>query len=382
MEKEQLNQQFKNFLSQHDSEDEAITWKKQSALFRNFWSNKVMPNLKEDLNDSETDQIIKILDQNGKGNTKESEAVARAMIPQGVWRRMFNELKNKKHLGQCLDKIFKSSGEDRINAINELYKINEGNANHLTGPSGSAVNDMIFAWDPSNHFSIISLKDRKKVIEYFKLENRTDFENDSIGEKIVKSNEDLLNGFKSLNLFGSPRTICSFLYVQDIKSLWKDEVETNIINFQEEQEETEQTIIENNSGDRTLFYMEKELENFLIKNWEKTELGKKYDLIDEDGKFSQQYPTDVGPIDILVKDKKDGTYVVIELKRDQTNDATVGQLARYMGWVEENKTNGKSTRGIIITGGYDEKLYYASKKIIGCEIYIYQVDFKLGEFKK
>lgn len=242
---------------------------------------------------------------------------------------------------------------------------------------------MIFTWNPSNSLSIVSLKDRKKVIEYFKLENHTDFEKDSIGEKIVKSNEDLVNGFKNLNIYGSPRTISSFLYSQVVKSFWKDEIDTSLIDSQEEQEEMDEVVLDNsNITDQTLFYMEKELENFLIKNWEKTELGKKYDLIDEDGKFSQQYLTGVGPIDILVKDKKDGTYVVLELKRNQTSDATIGQLARYMGWLEENKTNGKPTKGIIIVGGYDEKLYYASKKIIGCEIYIYQVDFKLGEFKK
>jgi RecB family endonuclease NucS len=55
---------------------------------------------------------------------------------------------------------------------------------------------------------------------------------------------------------------------------------------------------------------------------------------------SQQYQTAMGPIDILAQDKKSQQYVVIELKRDQTSDQTVGQLARYMGWLEENKTNG------------------------------------------
>jgi 5-methylcytosine-specific restriction protein B len=49
-----------------------------------------------------------------------------------------------------------------------------------------------------------------------------------------------------------------------------------------------------------LFYMEKQLEDFIISNWEKTEFGKKYDLIYEDGELvSQQYRTDIGPIDIL-----------------------------------------------------------------------------------
>ena len=83
-----------------------------------------------------------------------------------------------------------------------------------------------------------------------------------------------------------------------------------------------------------------------------------------------------------MKDKKDGTYVVIELKRNQTSDDTVGQLARYMGWLEEHKTNGKLTKGIIITGAYDKRLHYASKKIIGCEMYIYQIDFKLKGFEE
>ena len=83
-----------------------------------------------------------------------------------------------------------------------------------------------------------------------------------------------------------------------------------------------------------LFYMEKQLEDFLILNWENTELGKKYELIVEEGELiSQQFRTDIGPIDILARDKRTGTYVVIELKKNQTSDDTVGQLARYMGWI-------------------------------------------------
>ena len=371
---------FNEFLKNYDAESKDSLWLEQSLQFKNFWQDKILPHSKEDLNDAETDEIIKILDRNGRGNTKESEAVAKAMIAQGAWRRMFNELKNKQPLHQCLDKIFKSSGSERETLINELYRLNEGNRNNLTGPSANAINDMIFAWNPSSNVSIISLNDRRKVLEYFGFENRTDFEKDSIGEKIVKSNEDIIKGLKSLNIYGSPRTISTFLYSINVQPLWKIGLEKEFTNLNEEKTPIIQS--ENESSDQTLFYMEKELENFLIKNWEKTELGKKYDLIEEDGKFSQQYPTGVGPIDILVKEKKDGSYVVIELKRNQTSDDTIGQLARYMGWLKENKTNGKPVKGIIITGGYDSRLHYASQMIIGCEIYIYQVDFKLKEFKE
>lgn len=46
-----------------------------------------------------------------------------------------------------------------------------------------------------------------------------------------------------------------------------------------------------------LFYMEKQLEDFIIQNWVNTELGKKFNLIIQDGELiSQQYRTDIGKI--------------------------------------------------------------------------------------
>lgn len=130
-----------------------------------------------------------------------------------------------------------------------------------------------------------------------------------------------------------------------------------------------------------LFYMEKELENFIIFNWDNTELGKKYDLLYEDGEMvSQQYRTDIGPIDILAKEKNTNSYVVIELKRNQTSDDTVGQLARYMGWIKDKKKD-KNVKGIIIAGDYDRKLDYARNMIPNIDVFIYEVDFKLKEFR-
>ncbi len=96
----------------------------------------------------------------------------------------------------------------------------------------------------------------------------------------------------------------------------------------------------------------------------------------------QQYKTGIGKIDIIAKEKSSGRYVVIELKRNQTSDDTIGQLTRYMGWIEEHKSNGQPTKGIIIVGKYDEKLYYPAKKISDVQIYIYKVDFKLEKFKR
>ncbi len=42
------------------------------------------------------------------------------------------------------------------------------------------------------------------------------------------------------------------------------------------------------------------LEDFLVKNWAQTELGRDYDIYSEEGEpVGQQYPTDTGPMDLL-----------------------------------------------------------------------------------
>lgn len=141
--------------------------------------------------------------------------------------------------------------------------------------------------------------------------------------------------------------------------------------------ETTQVQIKHTQG---LFYMEKQLEDFLIHNWESTELGQKYDLIIEEGELlSQQYRTEIGPIDILAKDKESGGYVVIELKKDQTSDDTVGQVARYMGWIKRTmKTD--DVKGVIIAGTYDKKLDYALGAVPNVEVFLYEVNFQLSQF--
>src|SRR5205823_5715202 len=52
-----------------------------------------------------------------------------------------------------------------------------------------------------------------------------------------------------------------------------------------------------------VFPLEKFLEEFLVSNWEKTVLGKTLSLHSEDEESATQYPTDVGEIDILAREK-------------------------------------------------------------------------------
>ena len=85
-------------------------------------------------------------------------------------------------------------------------------------------------------------------------------------------------------------------------------------------------------------------------------------------------------IDILAKEKSTGAFVVIELKRNQTSDDTVGQLARYMGWISE-KYETTNVSGIIVAGSYDRKLDYAMKMLPACKVFLYKVNFSLEEFR-
>ena len=169
------------------------------------------------------------------------------------------------------------------------------------------------------------------------------------------------------------------VFTKDGNEISSDQVEKELVEITNFYKKSVDIEIKNedspvNSG---IFYMEKQLEDFIISNWDETELGKKYDLIYEEGEcISQQYRTDIGIIDILAKDKENKNHVVIELKKNQTSDDTVGQAMRYMGWIEEKK-NDPNVKGIIIAGRFDQKLHYAIKRARDIDIFLYEVDFKL-----
>ncbi len=96
--------------------------------------------------------------------------------------------------------------------------------------------------------------------------------------------------------------------------------------------------------------MESHLEEFLVKNWAHTDLGKEYDIFEEDGeRVGQQYLTDTGPLDILAVSKDRTVLLVVELKKGRASDLVVGQTLRYMGYVQEELAEpGQTVQGAII----------------------------------
>src|SRR3989344_6575105 len=373
---------YKSFLETYNSDERDIIWQQKSNQFRKFWKEKILNLSVKQISDSEIDEVVRILDRQARGNVGQDEAVAKAMVTMGTWRRMFRDIKEQKPLQELLTQIFETDyPEEKIKLIDELYKANEANKNGLTGRNANPLNAMIFAYEPTKNVSTISLNHRQKIINFFGFAGSPDFENGTPGEKVVNSNISIINGFRSMGITDSPRTISYFLYKSPIQDNWNIKTEEEIpwggYREEESQEQPEPVPSATISTDPSLFYMESELENFLIRNWENTELGEKYDLIEEDGNLiSQQYKTDIGKIDILAQDKHSKQFVVIELKKNQTSDDTVGQVARYMGWLDDKLNNSKPSKGIIIAAQYDDRLYYALKRVKDVEVFLYKVDFK------
>lgn len=126
------------------------------------------------------------------------------------------------------------------------------------------------------------------------------------------------------------------------------------------------------------FALEKHLEEFLIKNWKKTDLGKEYDIYEEDGiLIGQQYQSDTGPIDILAISKDKKTLLVVELKKGRVSDNVVGQIQRYMGFVKEDLAENQNVKGVIIGHDDDVKIQRALSVTNNIEFYKYKVNFKL-----
>lgn len=133
--------------------------------------------------------------------------------------------------------------------------------------------------------------------------------------------------------------------------------------------------VENTSA----FALEKHLEEFLVANWENTELAKNFDIYEEDGVLiGKQYTTDTGNLDILAVSKDKKELLVIELKRGRVSDVVVGQIQRYMGFVKDELCEpGQTVRGIIIGLDDDIRVRRALSVTQGIEFFRYEVSFKL-----
>jgi hypothetical protein len=132
------------------------------------------------------------------------------------------------------------------------------------------------------------------------------------------------------------------------------------------------------------FALERQLEEFLLENWNRTPLAKEWVILStpEDPEAGNQYPTDVGRIDVLAKHKLDPRYLVVELKRHQTADQTVGQALRYVGWVKKHLAkDNESVEALIIAHEFEEAAQYAVATLPHVGLMTYEIEFRLKKFE-
>ncbi|HOO50255.1 MAG TPA: endonuclease NucS [Alphaproteobacteria bacterium] len=128
------------------------------------------------------------------------------------------------------------------------------------------------------------------------------------------------------------------------------------------------------------FGLERHLHEFLRDNWSKTSLGREWNLYSEPGDevAGFEYPCGVGRIDLLARHKDKARWLVVELKRDQASDSTVGQILRYIGWVKAHLAEpGEEINGLVIARQADDALRYALSTLPNIDLQLYAVDFRL-----
>ena len=148
-------------------------------------------------------------------------------------------------------------------------------------------------------------------------------------------------------------------------------------------EESAQSYLPNAALLDTALFLEIEWQKWLFKNLMENGLEAlgfgKCELFDTERQkdnYGKYNTMEVGEIDLLIQNKH-GDIIVIELKRSG-DDETVGQICRYVGWVEINLIKcdrGKKVYGVIIAQQITPRLKYAIKPI---KDYIFYQQLKLN----
>ena len=143
----------------------------------------------------------------------------------------------------------------------------------------------------------------------------------------------------------------------------------------DESEETHQEV-----GHQSGFAFESDLRDFLSRNLYIIEPG--LHLFEDEGITGVEFPVGGRFIDILALDQQKN-YVVIELKVSRGYDRVIGQLLRYMAWIEKNQAEPtQKVRGIIIAREITEDLKLATSKIPEVQLFEYDLSVTLRKISK
>jgi hypothetical protein len=126
------------------------------------------------------------------------------------------------------------------------------------------------------------------------------------------------------------------------------------------------------------FGIERHLHAFILDNWDSLGISEEWELYERDGEIvGSQYRTEFGRISLLARHIKRPEWLVIELKRDDNSDAAIGQMLRYMGWVQRYLAGKEVVKGMIISKHKDTALDYALVQLPNVSSKIYRVTIEI-----
>jgi len=121
------------------------------------------------------------------------------------------------------------------------------------------------------------------------------------------------------------------------------------------------------------FAYERDLRNYLSKNLSRLESGLR--LYEEEGINGIEFPVGGRYIDILAVSAAN-EHVVIELKVSRGYDRVIGQLLRYMAWIEKNQAEpGQRVRGMIVAREISNDLLLACSRL--SDVFLYEYDLQV-----
>lgn len=190
-------------------------------------------------------------------------------------------------------------------------------------------------------------------------------------------------------LFGAERGVVE-LYNSDVHGCWEisenEQGELMVVRTDQGNQPKgtfgESEIFESEDSSETIwsFPLESHLRDFLAQNLGIARVDERVLSLfsDSEGRLGIEYPTAVGPIDILAVDDG-GNFVVFELKVSRGVDRALGQILRYMGWVKQNLAGDKMVKGVIVAQDVSQTLKYAVSMVQHVSVFEYKINFSITQ---
>lgn len=125
------------------------------------------------------------------------------------------------------------------------------------------------------------------------------------------------------------------------------------------------------------FAYESDLRDYLAKNLQIIEPGLR--LYEEEGITGVEFPVGGRFIDILAVDSNNN-FVVVELKVSRGYDRVIGQLLRYMAWIQKNQADSEQKiRGVIVARKISEDLMLACSLMPNIRLFEYELSLLLKQ---